>query len=91
MNRSIIWKTFLLFSLVVPFSSVRADMDMYGTHMACLIAAVINTTGPVLELGSGHYSTPLLHVLCSPHDGKPARLLVSTETELNWLNKLKKR
>lgn len=54
----------------------------YGTHMCPLTVAVVNTVGPILELGSGDYSTPLLHALCA----KNKRLLVSTDTDKKWLD-----
>ena len=54
----------------------------YGTHMAPLFTAVTHTTGPILELGCGDYSTPLLHALCS----KTHRFLLSTDTDKKWLN-----
>lgn len=53
----------------------------YGTHMAPLITAVINTTGPVFELGCGDYSTPLLHSICT----KQRRFLLSTDTSKEWI------
>lgn len=37
--------------------------------------------GPVLELGMGDSSTPLLHVIC------PSRRLVSFETDKSWSDK----
>lgn len=48
----------------------------YGTHLPVLLAAVARTTGSVLELGVGSFSTPVLHWLC-----RPARRLVSCETD----------
>jgi hypothetical protein len=54
----------------------------YGTHMACLMAVATSTTGPILEMGSGDYSTPLLHAVCA----KDKRYLLSTDTDKNWLN-----
>jgi len=36
----------------------------WGTHMPMLIKLVQMTNGPVLELGAGLFSTPLLHWLC---------------------------
>lgn len=53
----------------------------YGTHMAVLVTAAMHTDGPILELGCGDYSTPLLHAICS----KTERFLLSTETDQNWL------
>jgi len=47
--------------------------DLYATHQPLLFWAVNQTTGPVLELGMGSYSTPILHLLCSD------RVLVSLE------------
>ena len=35
-----------------------------STHLPVLIAAVMNTTGPVLEMGTGFFSTAVLHELC---------------------------
>lgn len=36
----------------------------YGTHLPCLIKAMSKTTGDVLELGMGVFSTPYLHYQC---------------------------
>lgn len=40
-------------------------MDPYATHLRALVAVVCGTRGPVLELGAGDYSTPVLHGLCA--------------------------
>jgi len=37
----------------------------YGSHLPVLLKAVSLTTGPVLELGMGIFSTPVLHWICS--------------------------
>jgi hypothetical protein len=37
----------------------------YGSHLPVLIQALARTHGPVLELGMGAYSTPILHAVCS--------------------------
>ena len=37
---------------------------MRGSHLPILLRAMKATTGPVLELGAGIYSTPILHALC---------------------------
>jgi hypothetical protein len=39
---------------------------IYGTFVPVLIGVVGITTGDVLEMGAGIYSTPLLHWMCSP-------------------------
>ena len=54
----------------------------YATHLPLLLEYVLKTTGPVLELGAGNYSTPILHTLC---EGK--RLLVTIESNPEWLAK----
>lgn len=52
----------------------------WGSHLPPLMACVAAGEGPVLEIGSGHFSTPCLHALCSAlgHD------LVTTELEDSW-------
>ncbi len=52
-----------------------------GTHIFCLSTAVMNTDGPILEMGSGDFSTPLLHALCATHK----RFLLTTDTDKKWL------
>lgn len=54
----------------------------YWTHQAPLVNAVLHTTGAILELGCGDYSTPILHELCRP--GK--RQLITCDSEKVWLN-----
>lgn len=39
-------------------------MDAFSTHQRSLIVAINNTAGPVIELGAGWYSTPILHEMC---------------------------
>jgi len=58
-------------------------MDTKGTHFPVLAACVARTSGPVLELGCGDYSTPLLHLLCN---GRP---LVSMDHDSTWLYRYK--
>ena len=47
----------------------------WGSHQTPLITVVMNTDGPILELGCGDFSTPLLHVICSVNQ----RTLVSAD------------
>jgi len=56
----------------------RQDLG-YGSHVPILAAAVARTSGPVIELGTGWWSTPMLHMLCK------GRYLLSLETEPGWL------
>lgn len=39
----------------------------YCSHLPVLIKTLLITTGDVLELGTGNYSTPVIHWLCVPH------------------------
>jgi hypothetical protein len=57
-------------------------MDVYATHQQALVAAVMATKGDVLELGAGHYSTPILHEICAVQK----RRLVTLEHNKNWLD-----
>ena len=54
----------------------------YGTHMAPLINAVMNTTGDVFEMGCGDYSTPLLHYILKQQN----RYLLSSDTDRKWID-----
>lgn len=64
------------------FRSGVISIAPYGTHFPALATVVAHTTGPILEMGCGDYSTPLLHALCSPTQ----RLLVSAESNKAWLS-----
>lgn len=39
----------------------------YSSHLPVLIKALLITQGDVLELGTGIFSTPIIHWLCVPH------------------------
>jgi glycosyltransferase involved in cell wall biosynthesis len=54
--------------------------DPYSTHQRVLSAAVTYFGGPVLETGCGHYSTPLLHGLCSGLNLK----LTTFDSDFDW-------
>lgn len=60
-------------------------MDAYATHMPLLAACVARTDGPVLELGCGMYSTPLIHAICGD-----ARSVLSLEFDREWLARFQK-
>ncbi len=53
----------------------------YGTHLPCLIKALSKTTGDILELGMGVFSTPYLHYQCMLSN----RHLVSYENFKEWM------
>jgi hypothetical protein len=48
-----------------------------------MLSVLAVTSGPVLEMGAGEWSTPALHQLCAFQD----RLLVTVEEELHWLGR----
>jgi len=39
-------------------------METWATHLPILAAFAARTQGPVLEMGTGYYSTPVLHGIC---------------------------
>lgn len=52
----------------------------WGSHLPALMACVAVGEGPVLEIGSGHFSTPCLHAICSAL----GHHLVTTEMNDDW-------
>lgn len=56
-------------------------LDRYATHLPLLSLAIGATTGPVLEIGCGMYSTFMLHGVCLN------RRLVSLETDAAWFRR----
>lgn len=59
--------------------------SFYGSHMPVISRIMDATTGPVLELGMGLYSTPLLDLMC--HESK--RPLVSYDNDPDWFTENK--
>lgn len=57
----------------------------YGSHMPVLIKIVGITDGPILELGTGLYSTPYLHFACLP----TKRKLASYDSDESWIRNFK--
>jgi hypothetical protein len=53
---------------------------IYGSHLEPLLRCVFETNGPVLEIGMGYWSTPVLHIVCTAL----SRKLVSVETNEEW-------
>lgn len=60
-------------------------MDQVATHQRCLIGSVLKTTGPILELGTGWYSTPILHEIAVSQQ----RHLVTLDNNKYWLEQFK--
>jgi hypothetical protein len=59
------------------------DIDVSATHQPCLIRAIENSIGDVLELGMGMFSTDLIHHMIKDEDRK----IVSVEDNRDWMNK----
>lgn len=58
----------------------------WGSHLAPLLACICQSDGPVLELGIGHFSTPILHAVCT----NMGRKLVSVEDNEEWVRAFQK-
>jgi len=54
----------------------------WSTHQTLLLKALFSSKGPVLEVGGGLFSTPLLHWMCKSLDRK----LVSCENDKEWFD-----
>ena len=59
-------------------TNVSEFMDPNGAHYPVLAALLANTKGPVLELGVGNYSTPLIYFMC------PDRFCISIDNNKDW-------
>ena len=57
-------------------------MTPYGTHLPALIAAVLYLNGDVVEMGSGHFSTPILHEILKNTNRK----LYTYDHDAKWLD-----
>jgi len=63
---------------------MRPDIG-YGSHFPVLAAAVARSLGPVLELGCGWTSTPMLRLMCTRTAGLPIpRILESYDSNPEW-------
>lgn len=62
--------------------------DPYATHAPYLIkllSKIKNFNLPILELGCGYGSTPILHSFCNENKIK----LITLDNNSNWINKIK--
>ena len=57
-------------------------MNPFATHMPLLLACLRRTSGPVLELGSGWFSTPLIAAFATD------RLVRTIETNPEWYDRI---
>jgi len=59
------------------------SVDPYSTHIGVAAACALASRGPILELGAGFYSTPLLHAICL----MCGRNLVTVDSDSRWLER----
>lgn len=60
-------------------------MDPYATHLPVLVETALRTTGPILELGCGDYSTPVLAAIAS----QQGRRFTVQASDRNWSDRFK--
>jgi hypothetical protein len=60
-------------------------MDPYSTHLEALVVAALMNNEDILELGCGHYSTPILSAICKAQN---RNLFIAASNE-KWLNQFK--
>jgi len=56
------------------------QMNPNATHYGILAAMIAKTVGPIVEFGSGHYSTPMLHYMSCAMN----RVALSIEVSPDW-------
>lgn len=61
-----------------------STIDPYATHLPALMACLARSSGPVLELGCGAYSTPSLSEVCRIQ----GRRLVSADNNRAWYERI---
>lgn len=70
---------------LVAYGAYRIRDTGFGSHSVPMMVAFEHTTGPVLELGSGYFSTPMLHHVCK----RANRPLLTLESDAKWLETFK--
>jgi len=71
----------------IPGFEFSHRTQSYATHQPVLCEAVLRSSGPVLELGSGEGSTHLLHLLCE----QQRRALLTLDNDATWLGRYEER
>ena len=64
---------------------MSVKMYGYSTHQPLLVAALLSTDGPILEIGGGFYSTPLI----SSFANQLGRKAITVETSKEFSKVLK--
>ena len=60
-------------------------MDLVATHQRALVTSALRTQGPILELGVGWYSTPILHEIATVLE----RPLITVDNNEHWLSQFR--
>ncbi len=79
----------ILFSSLLTLTCLNADHILTTPetktnlrNVAQIITAILNSKGPVLELGCSNHTTAQVHALCS----KTKHRIVTTESDINWFD-----
>lgn len=73
----------LIFIIIDKLLRVKGNGN-WGSHVPILATILNHTTGNILELGSGYYSTPIIHQYASKD-----RKILTIDSDCNWINKFK--
>jgi len=57
--------------------------DGYSTHQRMLVKYLMRTSGPIVEIGCGDYSTPIIHEIASAQ----GRTVLTLDSNVDWLNR----
>jgi hypothetical protein len=68
------------FKLIITAKQSQICYDKYFTHIPILSTMIHKTTGSILELGCGYYSTLLIDSMCDNE-----RLIISVDDNKEWL------
>ncbi len=75
-----------LIRFIMTIMNELQKKSLYGSHMPVLAKIMDLSDGPVLELGMGIYSTPLLDMMCK----EQKRELISYDNDPKWFKENEK-
>jgi len=61
-------------------------VDGYSTHQRLLVKYLMRTSGPIVEIGCGNYSTPIIHEIAAAQ----GRTVLTLDSDAAWLSKFAK-
>jgi hypothetical protein len=83
MDARIVLIVFLCYIFWIEFLKPKQN-GSWGSHTPILMTILNNTHGDILELGSGYYSTPLIHQY-----GSRDRRILTIDSDCKWLQKFR--